>query len=1032
MKTTRKLWSILLTICMIAGLLPAAAIPVRATTDEAVLSLGVGGVVNGDTVLFGTESSAPIKWRVLSALGDTTHNSVDLSDTSSATEVLLLSKYLLWSTYFKEDVSSNEWAGSDAQAWCTSFYSGWSNAAEKAAIKATTITETGNYTGGRDGNHVYKPASVAPPEDANGNFFFLSAKEADNYFANDADRKAYTSAANEASNSASEWWLRSPSAVYVYSAGNVYVDGWVFSSDVVWEYGARPAFNLNPESVLFSSAAAGGKSTSAAGAIETISTGDTTEWKLTLKDTDETTGQHKSFAVTETAATVEQGGTVSLNYSGAATGTKEYVSVLLCNEAGTTALGYGSGEALTAASGTATFTLPNGLETGTYTLKVFNEQKDADAACDYASDFDDVTLTVGAEAVGISLDMGAVAKNDTVWFGTKGTDPIAWRVLSAAGDNTLPVSGSSDVLAIRKYLLLDQTYFKENNSSNAWAGSDAQTWCTTYYNNWPAGAEKDAIKATSVTETGDYYGGLYNNHYGAASLSNEHFFFLSAQEAATDFTDDDDRKAYDAADSGNNLRWWLRSPADGSAYVIAGYVSSEGWVDGCPVGFLLGARPAFNFNLNSVLFSSAAAGGKSTSAAGALDAPAANTTKEWKLTLLDTDETTGQHKNFAVTETTAAAVPGGTVTLTYSGAATGTNEYVSALLCDSTGATVLRYGSSAALDTAAKASGTVNFTVPSDLARGSYKLKVFNEQKNNDYLSDYASAFKTVNLTVSYSVAVTHGGGYTPTYAIQTEKTEHGTVKTSYEKTTSGTRVTITATPDAGYEVGSVTVTDASGNSVKVTKNTNGTYSFTMPASKVTVTGTFVPVEASGDICDSFRDIDRSAWYHDGVHDALEKGIMSGMGDGQFAPSGTTTRAQLAQILWNIEGKPTYSGAIAFTDVNANEWYAPAIRWANAEGIIGGYGDGRFGPNDAITREQLVTILYRYAKYKGVNVSAQASLAVYDDAFTVSDWAREAMQWAVGSGLISGKTASTLNPQDKATRAEIATIIMRYCEEIAK
>ena len=184
----------------------------------------------------------------------------------------------------------------------------------------------------------------------------------------------------------------------------------------------------------------------------------------------------------------------------------------------------------------------------------------------------------------------------------------------------------------------------------------------------------------------------------------------------------------------------------------------------------------------------------------------------------------------------------------------------------------------------------------------------------------------------------------------------------------------------------------------------------------------------------AFTDADPTAWYHDGVHYVLENGIMSGLGNGQFAPNDTTSRAMMAQILWNMEDKPAYSGALGFTDVSADDWFAAAVRWADAEGIIGGYGDGKFGPNDAVTREQLATILYRYAKYKGVDVSVgeDTNILSYDDAFDVSEWAIPAMQWAVGNGLISGRTASTLNPKDKATRAEIATIIMRYCENVAK
>ncbi|MBQ9721592.1 MAG: S-layer homology domain-containing protein, partial [Oscillospiraceae bacterium] len=184
----------------------------------------------------------------------------------------------------------------------------------------------------------------------------------------------------------------------------------------------------------------------------------------------------------------------------------------------------------------------------------------------------------------------------------------------------------------------------------------------------------------------------------------------------------------------------------------------------------------------------------------------------------------------------------------------------------------------------------------------------------------------------------------------------------------------------------------------------------------------------------AFTDADPTAWYHDGVHYVLENGIMSGLGNGQFAPNDTTSRAMLAQILYNMEGKPAIRSGIPFEDVSESDWYAMAISWAESNGIIGGYGNGKFGPNDDLTREQLVTIMYRYAKDKGIDVSVgeNTNILSYDDAFDVSEWAIPAMQWAVGNGLISGRTASTLNPKDKATRAEIATIIMRYCEEIAK
>ena len=184
----------------------------------------------------------------------------------------------------------------------------------------------------------------------------------------------------------------------------------------------------------------------------------------------------------------------------------------------------------------------------------------------------------------------------------------------------------------------------------------------------------------------------------------------------------------------------------------------------------------------------------------------------------------------------------------------------------------------------------------------------------------------------------------------------------------------------------------------------------------------------------AFTDADPTAWYHDGVHYALENGIMSGYGNGKFGPDDNTSRAMVAQILWNMEGRPVVNYAMSYTDVDSEAWYTEAVRWATSEKIMSGYGGGKFDPGDAMTREQLVTILYRYAKRKGVDVSVgeDTNILSYDDAFDVSEWAIPAMQWAVGSGAVGGRTNTTLNPKDTATRAEIATIIMRYRTEIAK
>ena len=186
----------------------------------------------------------------------------------------------------------------------------------------------------------------------------------------------------------------------------------------------------------------------------------------------------------------------------------------------------------------------------------------------------------------------------------------------------------------------------------------------------------------------------------------------------------------------------------------------------------------------------------------------------------------------------------------------------------------------------------------------------------------------------------------------------------------------------------------------------------------------------------AFSDADAKAWYHDGVHWALENGAMSGMGDGTFAPNGTTTRAMVAQILWNLEGKPAYVGVSEYTDVDNDDWFGPAVRWASAEGIVTGY-DGKFAPNDPVTREQLAVMLYRYAQYKNIDVSVgeDTNILSYEDAFNVNTWAMAAMQWACGAGVMNGAEVNGtmyLQPQNDATRAVVATMIARFCTEVAK
>lgn len=180
-----------------------------------------------------------------------------------------------------------------------------------------------------------------------------------------------------------------------------------------------------------------------------------------------------------------------------------------------------------------------------------------------------------------------------------------------------------------------------------------------------------------------------------------------------------------------------------------------------------------------------------------------------------------------------------------------------------------------------------------------------------------------------------------------------------------------------------------------------------------------------------FTDVKEGDWFRGAVAYVYGAGLMNGTSGTTFAPQSTTTRAMIVTILYRYEGSPA-AGVSGFRDVPAGQYYTSAVAWAAASGVVNGYSAAQFGPNDPITREQMAAILYRYAQYKGMDVSGRAELSGYADAGRVSAYAREPMAWANQTGLITGVDARTLQPGGSATRAQVATILMRFCENIAK
>ena len=179
-----------------------------------------------------------------------------------------------------------------------------------------------------------------------------------------------------------------------------------------------------------------------------------------------------------------------------------------------------------------------------------------------------------------------------------------------------------------------------------------------------------------------------------------------------------------------------------------------------------------------------------------------------------------------------------------------------------------------------------------------------------------------------------------------------------------------------------------------------------------------------------FTDVNTTDWFYDAVQFAYDKGMMSGTSATTFSPNGTTTRGMIVTVLHRMEGTPEATG-MSFADVPAGQWYSNAVAWASANGVVSGYGNGKFGPGDAITREQMATILYRYSQSKDYGTTKSSDISTFSDAAQVSSYATEAMKWAVGSGLISGVGNNTLAPKGNATRAQVATILMRFCKNIA-
>lgn len=319
---------------------------------------------------------------------------------------------------------------------------------------------------------------------------------------------------------------------------------------------------------------------------------------------------------------------------------------------------------------------------------------------------------------------------------------------------------------------------------------------------------------------------------------------------------------------------------------------------------------------------------------------------------------------------------------------------------------------------------TVTFTVrpKAGLPVGSYSENIVVSGLGNT----------TVSVTANFTVKQFSSGGGTTTYPVQVEEnSQNGGVQVSPKNAVPGTLVTVTPQPAPGYELATLTVLDQYGNEVDVNPLGNGNYSFKMPRSRVKVEATFYCT--GSELCPTHHlsDVLVKAWYHDAVDYVVEHGIMTGTSATTFEPNTTLSRAMVAQILYNLEGQPTVTGESTFTDSNTH-WAAKAIAWAQKTGVVSGYGNNTFRPNQAVTREELAQMLYNYAEYKQYDLTASGDLIAFPDGNNVQGWAKTAMSWANGNQLINGFEDDTLRPGSDSTRAQAASILMNFDLNVVK
>ena len=767
----KRVVSMLLVLVLCLSLLPATALAAEPDTRHTIqpgASAIKGWNANDgyDYIYLGNWNNTPVKWRVLSANGDTarSYNGTPAGSTSNKQQALfMLSEDVLEQTKF----GGTKWEGSAAEKWCNTFKTGALTAGEQLAV-FTTVSKSG-ANGKKYNNIVYDKSYSRPISSAN--IFFLTVVEAATpaYGFSDSDNDTRKV---ESSNS---WWLASRARNRGTEFGTVDSNGAFGYAANTSTAGARPALNLDKRQVLFTAAADNSAHTNAL-AEPTGYNGH--EFKLTIKDSNTFADGTKIVGGRTTWNKAYTNATITIQHKALKDISGDYTNVTaaLTDSAGTL-LYYGSVNSDPGATRTIV-TLPNGLSDGTYTLSLYGEDWNGAKESDYATGTPftvEITIHNGADGPDLTpreqdglLTIDKITGYDAKWgynylyFGKFGTDPILWRVLSASGNATgdkdslkqddTPVSNDDAMFLLSEYLLGQGNGIVFNANGTAYQGSAVQAWCGQLLTGFTEN-EQNVVLATVKSDAASTNAG--NSQFPAVEniLNGDKVFLPSVEEMKSTkygFSSENDLIAYH---DGTDGEWWMRSAGTGKSVADAEYNGARTeykiYTKLAASGHSY-ARPAFNLSKNDVLFVCTADGVKTGTEGSTLTAIESNLSSKWKLTLLD------ESRDFSVTETEVEKFAGGTLTLHYTGAQTGENEYISAIFYGADGKAAY-YGRLKKLTGEADAEGSVELTVPAGLGEGKYKLVLFNEQYNGAKQTDYASSFCTVTLTVDNTAPVLSG-----------------------------------------------------------------------------------------------------------------------------------------------------------------------------------------------------------------------------------------------------------------------------------